>query len=137
MSDDFDASEGEENDFDDDELYSYLPGSCTDGLDLPEAGISQNQDDSLTVEEVQLSPVDGRLQSLSTEDFLAPTNSKKTCVTVQLVYIKHLCQCKNNMSVEATESFVGIQFFVYTVHTINIAVYRETCTETTLSIYTD
>ena len=92
---------------------SYLPGSCTDGLDLPEAGISQSQDDSLTVDEVQLSPGDDRLQSLS-KDFLAPTNSKKICVTVQLVYMKHLCLCKNNMKsdvVEATESFVGIQFF--------------------------
>ena len=60
-------------------------------------GISQSQDDSLTVGEVQLSPGDDRLQSLSNEDFLAPTNSNKTCVTVQLVYMKHLCLCKNNM----------------------------------------
>ena len=42
----FDASEGEESGFGNDKLYSYLPGSCTDGLDLPGAGISQSQDDS-------------------------------------------------------------------------------------------
>ena len=96
-SDYFDASEDEESDFGDDELDSYLPGSCTDGLDLPEAGISQSQDDSLTVDEVQFSPGDDRLQSLS-KDFLAPANSKKICVTVQLVYMKHFCLCKNNMS---------------------------------------
>ena len=41
-SDDFDASEGKESDFGDE---AYLPGSCTDGLDLPGAGISQSQDD--------------------------------------------------------------------------------------------
>ena len=46
LSNDFDASKGEESDFGNDELYSYLPRSCTDGLDLPEAGISQSQDDS-------------------------------------------------------------------------------------------
>ena len=65
LSDEFDASEGEESNFEDVELYSYLPGSCTDGLDLPEAGISQSQDDSLTVEKVQHSPGDDRLQRLS------------------------------------------------------------------------
>ena len=69
LSDDFDASEGEESGFGDDKLYSYLPGSCTDGLDLPEVGISQSQDNSLTVAVVQLSSVDGRLQSLSNEYF--------------------------------------------------------------------
>ena len=38
-------------------IMSYLPGSCTDGQqDLPEAGISQSQDDGLTVEGVQLGP---------------------------------------------------------------------------------
>ena len=37
--------------------------------------ISQSQDDSLTVEEVQLGPGDGRLNSLSNEDFLALTNT--------------------------------------------------------------
>ena len=75
LSDDFDASKDEQSDFGDDELYSYLPGSCTDGLDLPEAGISQSQDNSLTVEEVQLSPGDDRLQSLSNEDF--PPTARK------------------------------------------------------------
>ena len=63
LSDDFDASEGEESDLGNDKLYSYLPGSCTDGLDLPDVRISQNQDDNMTVEEVQLSPVDGRHQA--------------------------------------------------------------------------
>ena len=115
MSDDFDASESKESDFGDDELCSYLLGSCTDGLDFPEAGISQRQDDSFTFEEyVQLSP---RLQNLSNEDILAPTNSKKTCVTVQLVYMKHLCLCKNNMKsdvAEVTESFVGIHIICIT-----------------------
>ena len=38
LSDDFDASEGEASDFGDDELYAYLPGSCTDGLDLQRLG---------------------------------------------------------------------------------------------------
>ena len=55
LSDDFDASEGEESDFGDDEVCSYLPESCT------EAGMIQSQDDSVTVEEVQLSPDDGKL----------------------------------------------------------------------------
>ena len=75
---------------------------------------------------------------MSNEDFLAPTNSKITCVTVQLVYM----MCKNNMKsdvIEATESFMGIK---YNVHTINIAVHRETCinknrNNSLLSIYTD
>ena len=56
---------------------------------------------------------------MSTEDFLAHTSS-----TVLLVYMKHLCLCKNNMKsdvVETAESFVA-----YNVHTINIAVHRET-----------
>ena len=44
--------------------------------------ISQSEDETLTVEEVQLGPADDRLQSLSNEDFLAPTNSKKTCVSL-------------------------------------------------------
>ena len=94
LRDDFDTSEGKENDYGDDELYSYLSGSCTNGTDIPEAGISQSQDDSLTVEEVQLSPGDNNLQSMSTEDFLAPINNKKMCVTVQFVYMKHLCGVK-------------------------------------------
>ena len=38
-----------ESDFGDDELYSYLLGSCTDCPDHPVAWISQSQDDSLTV----------------------------------------------------------------------------------------
>ena len=38
LSNDFDATEGKESDFGDDELYSYLSGSCTDGQDLPEQG---------------------------------------------------------------------------------------------------
>ena len=47
LSDDFDSSKGKESDFGDDELYSYLSGSCTDGLDLPEVGISKIKDDSV------------------------------------------------------------------------------------------
>ena len=35
LNDDFHTSKIEESDFGDDELYSYLPGFCTDGLDLP------------------------------------------------------------------------------------------------------
>ena len=31
----------------------------------------------MTIEEVQLGPGDDRLQSLSNDDFLAPTNNKK------------------------------------------------------------
>ena len=48
-------------------MLSYTPTflDLTDGLDLPEAGISQSQDDSLTVEKVQRSPGDDRLQRLS------------------------------------------------------------------------
>ena len=49
LSADYDASKGEERYFGDDELYSYFPRSCTDGLDLPES--------------VQLSPGDDSLQS--------------------------------------------------------------------------
>ena len=45
LSDDFDGSKGKESDFGDNDLYSYLPGSCTDGLDLPEVGINQSKDD--------------------------------------------------------------------------------------------
>ena len=67
LNNDFDTSKGEDSDFGDDELYSYLSV-----LDLPEAGISQSHDDSLTVDEVQVSPGDDWLQSLSNEDFLAP-----------------------------------------------------------------
>ena len=103
LSNYFYASKDEQSDFGDDELYSYLPGSCTDVLDLPEPGISQSQDNSLTVGEVQLSPGYDRLQCLSNEDFLAPTNSKKTCDTVQLV-CEASCLCKNNMKSDVVEA---------------------------------
>ena len=57
LNDDFDTSKIEESDFGDDELYSYLPG-------LYRRSRPSSQDDSLTVEEVQLSPGNDRLQSL-------------------------------------------------------------------------
>ena len=63
-------------------------------------------------------------------------NLAKVSHYMVLVYMKFLCLCKKNVKsdvVEATERFVGIQFFKYNVHTINIAVHRETCTEITLS----
>ena len=37
----FETSKDEESDFGDDELYSYFPGSCTDGLDLSEPAASK------------------------------------------------------------------------------------------------
>ena len=55
----------------------------------------------MIVEKVQRSPSDDRLQRLSNEDFLAPTNSKKTYVTV-LPYSRNLQWIETRIKGEAS-----------------------------------
>ena len=69
LNDDLDVSEGDESEFDEDGIYSYLPEASADILDLLEPGTSLNNQATLNGMEVELDPVEDTLQNLIGKSF--------------------------------------------------------------------
>ena len=69
LNDDLDVSEGDESEFYEDGIYSYLPEASADILDLLEPGASLNNQATLSGMEVELDPVEDILQNLIGKSF--------------------------------------------------------------------
>ena len=69
LNDNLDVSEGDESEFVEDGIYSYLPEASADILDLLECGASLNNQATLSGMEVELDPVEDILQNLIGKSF--------------------------------------------------------------------
>ena len=76
MNNDFDVSGGDESGFEEDGIYSYLPGESVDILELE---ASQSKEANCSEEEQELDAEADVLQSLRDEDSLGLARGKPAC----------------------------------------------------------
>ena len=73
LNDDFDVSGGDESDFEEEGIYSYLSGSSGESVDILELEASQSKEVNCSEAEQELDTEADMLQSLRDEDSLGLT----------------------------------------------------------------